>query len=93
MSKSVLVIDTPDCCGRCRLLYWGYPIKCSYTHNVIHTNNLCSHKEKDCPLRPLPTKKVPIFDANNFDKEKEEKILWEIEGYNRCIDEIQEEKE
>ena len=39
-------------------------------------------------LRPLPTKKVPVFDPNHCDLEKEKLIVHEIEGYNKCLDEI-----
>lgn len=83
MSKSVLVVDTPDCCGRCRLLYRGYPLECSYTHNVIHVDSLCSHREKDCPLKPLPEKK-------NFDDiySSRRSNVDEIIGWNKCLAEI-----
>lgn len=42
----------------------------------------------ECPLKFLPTKKVPVFDPNDCDIEKEKQIIYEIAGYNRCIDEI-----
>lgn len=54
-----------------------------------------SLKEKgDCPLRPLPQKKIPHFDPNacTYDEERERSIMNEIDGYNRCIDEILGEK-
>ncbi len=46
-----------------------------------------------CPLKPLPQKKKPLFDPNHCEIEKEIKIIHEIDGYNRCIDEIMGETE
>lgn len=37
---------------------------------------------------PMPTKKKPLFDPDHCEIEKEIKIVHEIIGYNRCIDEI-----
>lgn len=86
MSKSVLVVDTPDCCGRCRLLYWGYPFECSYTHNVIHVDSLCSHREKCCPLRPLPERMTAdlYYGKTDYICDWEERSC----GYNECLDDI-----
>lgn len=47
-------------------------------------------EEVEVEPKPLPTKKVPYFDpnANTYDEEKERSIMNEIDGYNRCIDDI-----
>lgn len=47
----------------------------------------------DVPLKPMPTKKKPLFDPDHCEIEKEIKIAHEIVGYNRCIDEIMGETE
>ena len=39
-------------------------------------------------LKSMPTIKVALFDPNHCDMEEEIKIISEIDGYNRCIDEI-----
>lgn len=94
----ILVIDMPEHCG-----------ECSYcNNNKICLLNLFSKKEKPCdvenavsvhsrpswcPLKPMPTKKKPLFDPNHCEIEEEIKIVHEIVGYNRCIDEIKGETE
>lgn len=46
--------------------------------------------ENNLPLKPLPSKKVPVFDPNSasYDEEHEKRIMNEIDGWNACIDEI-----
>ena len=83
--KAILVIDMPDNCASCPLLLMWVCMPKRQEMGIAMTE---IGRPSWCPLKPMPTKKVPIFDANNFDKEEEEKILWEINGYNRCIDEI-----
>ena len=79
MSKSVLVIDTPDCCEKC-------PI--DYAHCSEHGTKRYSAKSEWCPLRPLPPKLVSYgyLDVGNEDGMYEK-------GWNNCIDEILGEKE
>ena len=36
----------------------------------------------------MPKRKIALFDPNHCDMEEEIKIIHEINGYNRCIDEI-----
>lgn len=43
---------------------------------------------KGVELKPMPEKKAPLFDPNHCDIEEELKIIHEIVGYNRCVDEI-----
>lgn len=90
MSKSVLVIDTPETCMRCPfgLIIGGY-FFCAITIDKDGAfkqirDDLYGIKKQDwCPLKPLPEK---------FDDEKERKLgdfepLFKI-GWNDCIDEI-----
>ena len=74
--KAILVIDYVDCCGRCPMLDRSFPHSCLYTGKVIHVNSLCSHREKDCPLKPIPQK---------YGIDMDEKFA---QGYNKCIDEL-----
>jgi len=88
--KAILVIDNVDCCGRCPILDRSFPFSCLYTGKVIHTDALCSHREKDCPLRPMPKKaNVPDVDESSklIPKEMGLTIAF-LKGYNKCIDEI-----
>lgn len=50
---------------------------------------------EDCPLKPMPSKKVPVFDPNSasYDEEYEKRIMDEIDGWNACLDEIMGETE
>ena len=80
--KSIVVINTPKNCRVCpfRQSPWTF---CLGEYE----------KENHCPLRPLPQKKKPLFDPNHCEIEEEIKIIHEIDGYNRCIDEIMGETE
>lgn len=97
MSKSILIVDTPKSCGDCRFCDYIEPIKSSICtadpakmFKMRDEGAIYSILDERCPLRPLPQKKVPYFDpnANTYDEEKERSIMNEIDGYNRCIDEI-----
>ncbi len=56
----------------------------------IHLLNEENEWVEDVVIKPLPQKKVPHFDPNasTYDEERERSIMNEIDGYNRCIDEI-----
>lgn len=79
MSKSVLVIDTPEKCISCiyvGIFHYFCRINCRDIKDV-------SAKPDWCPLKPFPEK---------FDDEKERKLgdfepLFKI-GWNACIDAI-----
>lgn len=76
MSKSILVIDTPECCDKCRFFCFGnYGAKrCSAKDQSIFLED--KKKKPDwCPLLDLPEKYYPV--SMNFES-----------GYNACIDEI-----
>lgn len=74
MSKSILVIDTPENCFKCDLKD-GY--FCGKTKRWI--DEACFPKPDWCPLRDLP-EKMP--EENRWFSEDYEK------GRNDCIDEI-----
>lgn len=79
MSKSVLVIDTPENCYSCYL--------CEFTLNLHY----CRGKKKDikdtstkpdwCPLRPLPEENKAPKVASGYE-------LGYEDGWNKCLDEI-----
>lgn len=82
MAKAMLIMDMPPSCDVCeyvdnsdpRASWCGIP---SYQMNVTDYV-ACRHEY--CPLREVPEKK-----ERNFDTLAE---LYEIIGYNACIDEI-----
>ena len=88
--KEILIVDVDywnnkHLCNSCPI--WNdEKYSCQYDRN---TGN------KGCPLKPLPSKKVSAFDPNSasYDEERERSIMNEIDGYNRCLDEIMGEAE
>lgn len=50
MGKSILVIDTPNCCGECEMSGTGVCRKWNMKNLKVFP--------KDCPLRELPEKKA-----------------------------------
>lgn len=81
--KAILVFDKmPDSCDECEVRCTGYTAK-EYAEKDIK-------RPSWCPIKPMPTKKKPLFDPNHCDIEEEIKIIHEIVGYNRCVDEIDE---
>lgn len=95
MSKSVLVIDTPENCYDCpfgtaycgELEYVGY---CELADCLDYDVFLmteehydCESKSKPvwCPLKPLPKKNTVENDMTDYQCEM-------VDGRNQCIDEI-----
>lgn len=79
MSKSVLVIDTPEKCIRCPLL--NDVDECTVQDD--NANNVDSWDElmKGCPLKPLPEKITTENDMTDYQ-------CGMIDGRNQCINEI-----
>lgn len=76
MGKSVLVIDTPENCGKCKFIseFW-----CRAMHSRRVPNN--DVIPGWCPLKPLPEK-------DNFDDLYDEYYTGYHDGWNRCLEEI-----
>ena len=56
MSKSVLVIDTPNTCMKCKLTYYDSGHNdyfCSLTDEFIY--HYKENRSPNCPLSPLPS--------------------------------------
>lgn len=78
MSKSVLVIDTPEKCDSCDLCcITFYPFCKVNARDIIDLNIVPDW----CPLMDLPEKDNGDYPANTFD-------AGFAEGWNQCIDEI-----
>ena len=76
MSKSVLVIDTPENCGKCKFIsdFWCRAIHCRRVPNNDVTPGWC-------PLKPLPKKSTTENDMTDYQ-------CGMVDGRNQCINEI-----
>ena len=93
MSKSVLVIDTPENCLDCQFCYEldeGVEACCSISDDDKDTSLMkkidceygyCQGKPDWCPLMDLPEK-------DNFDDSYDEYYTGYRDGWNRCLEEI-----
>lgn len=79
MSKSVLVIDTPESCRSCYLR--GFTLNLQYCRGKLKDIKDTSTKPDWCPLMDLPEKDNGDYPANTYD-------AGFVEGWNECIDEI-----
>lgn len=77
MSKSILVIDTPENCCGCDLEYGHY---CGKEKRYISEEEFESIPDW-CPLRDLSEKKEENKYHNNYERGV-------VDGFNACIDEI-----
>lgn len=77
MSKSILVIDTPEYCTECPLCIEDhqYRDRCLPLYELIFT----SGKPDWCPLKPAPQEQDVWHDDERSDWER---------GYNNCVREI-----
>lgn len=87
MSKSILLIDTPENCLKCEFVDRRLDGTLRCTRNSDSSNVVFGLSKPDsCPLKEVPEKKEPKkircnnlwgYHISAFDK-----------GYNKCIDEI-----
>ena len=93
MSKSVLVIDTPENCYDCQFCYEldeGVEAYCSIMNDdedkslmkeIDCEYGYCQGKPVWCPLKPLPEKNTTENDMTDYQ-------CGMADGRNQCIDEI-----
>lgn len=94
MSKSVLVIDTPDSCRECNFRKYnefGRCYVCAAKNNyMIDRDADIDQKQSWCPLSPLPKK----IDLDKYFMRGDCKSMTHMvmnirdRGWNECIDEI-----
>lgn len=79
MSKSVLVIDTPENCGKCKFIseFWCRAMD----GRRVPNNDVIPGW---CPLKPLPEKKSTTAPVSNYEVQKN---LFAA-GWNACINKI-----
>ena len=83
MSKSVLLIDTPEDCIQCPLLTGSD--ECMMQDDDANFNaDTLDELIQTCPLKLLPEKKNMTVPVSNYEVQKN--LL--AEGWNACIDEI-----
>lgn len=79
MSKSVLMMDTPEDCRSCYLR--GFTLNLQYCRGKLKDIKDVSTKPDWCPLMNLPEKDNGDYPSNTFD-------AGFVEDWNQCIDEI-----
>lgn len=84
MSKSVLVIDTPEKCICCPLLNGADECTAQDDAANFKAGNSWDELMKGCPLKPLPEKKEYIVPIDNVESQKDIIAV----GWNACINEI-----
>ncbi len=84
MSKSVLVIDTPEKCICCPLLNGADECTAQDDDANFKAGDSWDELMKGCPLKPLPEKKEYIVPIDNVESQKDIIAV----GWNACIDEI-----
>ena len=86
MSKSVLVIDTPESCRSCYLR--GFTLALQYCKVESEHIKDTSVKPDWCPLKPLPDKmKLTGVYGREYFQSNGKMPSYKI-GWNDCIDEI-----
>lgn len=75
MSKSILILDTPEACGKCRFVneFW-----CRANGRILSRYDTLPIW---CPLNPFPEKSTIENDMTDYQ-------CGMVDGRNQCIDEI-----
>lgn len=96
MSKSVLILDTPENCYDCQFCYEldeGVEACCSVMNDdedkslmkeIDCEDGYCQGNPNWCPLKPLPEKKLYTAPERKHELQKD---LFAV-GWNTCIDKI-----
>lgn len=95
MSKSILVIDTPETCLNCRFCRESHEgiEACCELSDELDNKKLCIevdyYQEKPdwCPLREFPRRKM-LLALNGVSSAMEIRERGRQEGFNACIDEL-----
>lgn len=90
MPKSVLIMDMPESCSKCKFMYEFNGIKKCQLMNVLNNgaSRLSQHtftekRHEKCPLRELP-EKIPELKSGYEDLSTSIRRV----GWNACLDEI-----
>lgn len=83
MSKSVLIVDTPESCWKCSLRNAN---ECIVAEKTI-TRREYGKRQEWCPLQDLPRRKM-LLGLDGASNAVEIRERGRQEGFNACIDEI-----
>lgn len=88
MSKSVLIIDTPESCSKCQFMYEFNGIKKCHILNVVNFGKaiiprdiLTTGRKEECPFVELP-EQIPLERADYAHEAAY------IRGWNECLEKI-----
>ncbi len=95
MSKSILIIDTPESCSKCPLFSGIYTdMNCRANGRTIDYPFPDKRISDWCPLREIPEKKTDVYYCRNgvlgLNQLSERRFA---DGYNACISEILKERD
>lgn len=79
MDKAILVIDMPESCDKCPLLFRHEEERCCW----VEGRNSFTTKPDWCPLKSIPNKRKEKYAADVGLRDS-----GFIDGWNACIDEI-----
>lgn len=89
MSKAILVIDKPESCTSCLLGIYNKKWFCLDTNKDI---DICDRYNipEWCPLKPMPQKKNTdkLQGFGNSQILWTDKVIYQNEGWNACLNEI-----
>lgn len=89
-NKSILIIDTPSSCSKCKLAY--DEIDCFITGESLWNkdNNPDTQILSNCPLSPIPEKRNFKLDINDIKVVDVGRMVayQYAQGWNDCIDQI-----
>lgn len=92
MSKSVLIIDTPECCSNCSLMTDSYDNGYCSAHDddYIDIPDITGGKPDWCPLRELPEKRPEkmLSSLRRYGATTRFKVSDLNIGWNACLDAI-----
>lgn len=92
MSKSVLVIDTPENCNKCKFIYHNYwnDKYCSLTKGTEeYVGDYTKYRSPKCPLSPLPSSIDLKQYVDNAELNMESMLAYQYaQGWNDFREEI-----
>ena len=90
MPKSVLIMDMPESCSKCKFMYEFNRIKKCQLMNVLNNgasrlsqNTFTEKRHEKCPLRELPEKIPELKSGYEYLSTSIRRV-----GWNACLDKI-----
>ena len=86
MSKSLLVIETPECCEKCMINLDGFCLAVLEPNECVEGGEMRKETPKACKPEWCPLRSVP--ERRNESDTCYESDYYRAQGWNSCIDEI-----